>query len=99
MDEWRQTHERDDGPTGQHQSPWWLTRGAIAFLGFVAIAGFFLLTEHTAHVLGILPYLLLLACPLLHFFMHGHHHGGHDSHGRHARRSDGGDDPAGGGER
>jgi hypothetical protein len=31
-------------------------------------------------VLGILPYLLLLACPLMHVFMHGGHggHGGHD---------------------
>ncbi|MBX6370611.1 MAG: DUF2933 domain-containing protein [Rhodospirillales bacterium] len=36
--------------------------------------------EHTAHVFGALPYLLLLACPLLHLFHHGghgreHHHG------------------------
>jgi len=28
--------------------------------GFLAIALFFLLTEHRAHVFGILPYLLLL---------------------------------------
>jgi hypothetical protein len=41
------------------------------------IAGFFLLTEHTAHVYGALPYLLLAACPLMHVFMH-HGHGGHD---------------------
>jgi len=46
------------------------------FWGFVAIAGFFLVTEHRAHVLGILPYLLLAACPLMHLFMH-HGHGGH----------------------
>ena len=50
-------------------------------IGFLAIAAFFLITEHTAHVLGALPYLILLACPVLHFFMHrghgghGHHHG------------------------
>lgn len=42
-------------------------------LGFLAIAGFFLLTEHRAHVLGVLPFLLLLACPLLHLFHHGRH--------------------------
>lgn len=48
------------------------------FLGFIAVAAFFLLTEHTAHVLGVLPYLLLAACPLMHLFMHhGHRHGGH----------------------
>lgn len=49
------------------------------FLGFVLIAGYFLLTEHRAHVLQALPFLLLLACPLLHLF---HGHGGHgDSDG------------------
>ncbi len=50
----------------------------IALVGFLAIAGFFLWTEHRAHLLGGLPWLLLLACPLLHFFMHrghGDHHG------------------------
>jgi hypothetical protein len=46
-------------------------------LAFLAIAAFFLFTEHRAHLFGILPYLLLLACPLLHLFMHGGH-GGHD---------------------
>lgn len=47
------------------------------FLGFVAIAAFFLLTEHRAHFFGVLPYLLVLACPLMHFFMH-HGHGAHE---------------------
>lgn len=42
--------------------------------GFVAVAGFFLFTEHRAHLFGVLPYLLLLACPLMHLF---HGHGGH----------------------
>lgn len=48
------------------------------FWGFVAIAAFFLLTEHRAHVFQYLPYLLLAACPLMHFFGHGH--GGHSGH-------------------
>ena len=49
-----------------------------AFFGFIAVTAFFLLTEHTAHVMGALPYLLLAACPLMHFFMHhGHHHDRH----------------------
>ena len=51
------------------------------FWGFAGIAGFFLLAEHRAHLLGVLPYLLLAACPLLHLFMH-HGHGGHQH--RHA---------------
>ena len=45
---------------------------------FFIIAGALLFTEHRAHVLGLLIYLPLLACPLMHFFMHGGHgHGGH----------------------
>jgi hypothetical protein len=41
------------------------------------ILGFLIYTGHSAHLLGALPYLLLLACPLMHIFMHGghHHHG------------------------
>ena len=42
-----------------------------------AIALFYLLTEHQAHLFGWLPYLLILACPLMHLFMHGGHHHGH----------------------
>ena len=58
------------------------SRGWIALALFLAIAAFFLLSEHRAHVFGYLPYLLLLACPLLHMFHHGGH-GGHGGHGRH----------------
>ncbi|MBN8464253.1 MAG: DUF2933 domain-containing protein [Dechloromonas sp.] len=49
---------------------WWI---------FAAIALFYLWSEHRAHLFGVLPYLLLLACPLMHFFMHGRH-GGHGGH-------------------
>jgi hypothetical protein len=47
---------------------------------FLAIAVFFLWQEHRAHLLGALPWLLLLACPAMHFFMHrGHGKGpGHE---------------------
>lgn len=62
---------------------WWRSKSGFALLGFLAVAAFFLLTEHTAHVFGALPWLFLLACPLLHLFMHGGHgHGGHDNGGR-----------------
>jgi hypothetical protein len=60
-------------------TPWWRTRSGLALCGFLLVAGFFLLTEHTAHVFGVLPYLLLLACPLMHVFMH-HGHNGHGGH-------------------
>ena len=52
------------------------SRSSIVLLGFLAIAAFYLVTEHQAHLFGILPWLLLLACPLLHLF-----HGGHGGHG------------------
>lgn len=51
-------------------------RRQVALAGFFAIAGFFLLTEHRAHLLGWWPFLFLLACPLLHVLGHGRH-GGH----------------------
>ena len=65
-------------------------RGKIVLAVFLAIAAFFLLAEHRAHVFGFLPSLLLLACPLMHLFHHGGHgHGGH-RHGGNA--ADGADD-------
>jgi hypothetical protein len=43
----------------------------------LSAAAFWLLTEHWGHFLGVAPYLLFLACPLMHLFMHrGHSHGG-----------------------
>ena len=65
---------------GETRTPWWRTPFGLAACGFLIVAAFFLLTEHTAHVFGILPYLLLLACPLMHFMHHGHGHGGGDGH-------------------
>lgn len=67
-------------------------RGAVAawvFAGFAALALFFLLAEHRAHLFGWLPFLLLAICPLMHLF---HRHGGHGRHGEHGRH--GADEPA-----
>ena len=63
---------------------WFRSRSSIVLLTFLAIATFFVVTEHRAHALGALPYLLLLACPLLHLFHGGHRgkrpdHAGHDA--------------------
>ncbi len=54
------------------------TRAGLVLIGFLIIAGGLLFTEHRAHVLGLLIWLPLLACPLMHMFMHG----GHGHHGR-----------------
>ena len=52
------------------------TVSRLVFFGFLAIAAFFLITEHRAHLYGWWPFLLVAACPLLHVFHgHGHHDG------------------------
>jgi len=55
----------------------WLMILVIGIIGLV-----FLFNNHTSHVLIALPYLILLACPLMHLFMHkghgGHEHGSKD---------------------
>lgn len=60
-------------------SSWWRSPSGIAMLVFLGIAAFFLITEHLAHIIPILPWLLLLVCPLMHVFMH-RTHGGHNHH-------------------
>lgn len=50
--------------------PFWRSRAGVAVLLVAGVAGFLLWQEHRAHLLGVLPYLLLLACPLMHVFMH-----------------------------
>ena len=61
---------------------WLLSRTGLTLIAFLAIAAFFLITEHTAHFFGFLPYALLLLCPLLHLFMHSGH-GDHVNHADH----------------
>ncbi|CDS52741.1 Asl7591 protein [Polaromonas sp. CG9_12] len=64
-------------------------RYSIGLIVMGAIAAYFLLTEHRAHFWGVLPYLLILACPLMHLFMHhGHGHGDSLAH-----KHDGGQHP------
>ena len=55
----------------------WKSRHAIGLCVIGVVAAYFLLTEHLAHVLGALPFLLLAACPLMHVFMHHDHAHGH----------------------
>lgn len=41
----------------QVHTPMWRSRTGIALLGFAAIAAFFLITEHRAHLAGAVAYL------------------------------------------
>ena len=65
---------------GQGRDNFLMSRTGLVLLGFLVIGGALLFTEHRAHVLGALIWLPLLACPLMHIFMH-HGHGGHGGHG------------------
>ena len=61
------------------------SKAGIVLVGFLIIAGALLFTEHRAHVLGLLIWVPLLACPLMHVFMHkghGHHGGGNRQSGQ-----------------
>ena len=59
------------------------SKAGIVLVGFLIIAGALLFTEHRAHVLGLLIWLPLLACQLMHVFMHG----GNGNHGSHDQQS------------
>ena len=56
----------------------WRRVVSIGMVGAFLFGLALLASQHLQHVVGILPYLLLLACPLMHFFGHGHSH--HSEH-------------------
>jgi len=66
-------------PDHQDLPSFWRSSAGLTLLMAFAAVAFYLLTEHTAHVFGALPYVFLLACPLMHVFMHR-------GHGRKGRR-------------
>jgi hypothetical protein len=75
-------HDNDASVEGS----FWTSRAFIVCAALLLIVGFLLWTEHLAHALGYLPFLLILACPLAHVFMHGGR-GGHQHHGRAGRNA------------
>ncbi len=71
--------------TEPSETSFWRSPIGIGLAVFLVAAAYFLWVEHRPHVIGALPYLLLLACVGMHFFMHGGH-GGHGSHKRDDKR-------------
>lgn len=57
-----------------------VSRWTVAALMVAVIVLFYVLREHWVHALGVAPYALLLACPLMHLL-----HGGHGQHGHSGR--------------
>ena len=71
-------HQHDTEPAS-----FWRSRYGVGLVVLGSVSGYFLWTEHRAHVAGALPYILLLSCLLMHLFMHhGHGHGADQHHGR-----------------
>lgn len=66
--------DRPSGPNWSRINQWLLWIGLAAAVAWMFIG-------HTAHLWQLLPFLILLACPLIHLL-------GHGSHGAHGDRSD-----------
>lgn len=68
----------------QHARPsFWKSPFGIAATLAALAASAYLYVTHGDHVLALLPYAVLAACPLMHVFMHrGHGHGGHSARER-----------------
>lgn len=65
--------QHHDGCEHKGLVKWFLSwKGVVATLGLAGVS-YYLLTEHLTHLAVALPYLILLACPLMHIFGHGHH--------------------------
>lgn len=73
-------HEHQTNPQEPEKRSWWLSFPGFITIILIIAAGYYLFTEHRAHLFNILPLLILLLCPLMHLFMHGRGHGGHNHH-------------------
>lgn len=92
-----QSHEHGSGhPTGPN---WSRINQWVLWLGLAAAVAW-MFFRHSAHIGQLLPFLLLLACPLMHLFGHGGHggHGGHDSGSDGKPKDDARQLPPGGGQ-
>jgi hypothetical protein len=64
-------------------SKFFLSWKGVIFTLALAGVSYYLLTEHRMHLAVALPYMILLACPLMHLF-HGHdehHHSNNNNNG------------------
>ena len=68
--------DKHQHPAGSTSPPFWRRKTGVVLIMLIAIGAFYGVREHFTHVYPYLPYLILLICPLMHFFGHGH--GGHD---------------------
>jgi hypothetical protein len=70
---------------GENRRGFFASRANLVLLVFLGVGGFYLVSEHWAHLLGVGPLVLLLGvCIGMHFFMHG----GHGGHGAGSKESE-----------
>ncbi|ACE99623.1 hypothetical protein IP86_17290 [Rhodopseudomonas sp. AAP120] len=67
----------DGQVAGQSKKSFWISAPFLIALAIGGIALIALWPKHQGHIAIVLPYLILLACPLMHLF----HHHGHGKHG------------------
>lgn len=68
-------------PDGKHGRRFSASPANIVLMVFLGVGGFYLLSEHRAHLIGAGPLIILLGlCIVMHFFMHGSHGGHAGSH-------------------
>jgi hypothetical protein len=78
MKEWFMSNEHEHLTHQQEpeKKSWWLSFPGYITIILLIAAGYYLITEHRAHLFNMLPLLILLLCPLMHL-MHGGHHPHH----------------------
>ena len=75
-------HSHEHGNGGPSGPNWSRINQWVLWIGLAAAVAW-MFFRHNAHLGQLLPFLILLACPLMHLFMHhGGHHGGAASGGR-----------------
>lgn len=70
-----------DNPEKFVFSKWLRSKTGLVFIAFLVIAAFFLITEHRAHLFGILPYALLAIALLMFLFTRRWQNGSNTRHG------------------
>lgn len=84
-------HEKEN-----YQNDSWMKKHRLGTFFGLGLLVIYLLLEHKEHVILYSPYLFLMLCPLMHFFMHGkggHQHGSNrekaSNHCEHENREEG----------
>jgi len=72
-------HNHEDYHRPENRKPLWKKPFGIICIFLLAVAAYFLMKQQGANIGNNWIWLILLACPLMHVFMHGSH-GGHGKH-------------------